>query len=211
MDGTHYPLSFTAAGLSRRESVQLAVLYLELGDWSLVRERMLDDNLLQVRTRSALLRIGREILSRLQQLDHNQLSLLVEANAQDQGYLLWLAVCRRYRFVADFAVDVLHERSINLMPDLSHSHFDTFFNRKAEWHPELEQLADSTRLKVRQILFRMLREAGLMSATHVINPVMLSPAILQTLPSNRRGELRYFPLFAPELERLAPSREAQPG
>ncbi|MEA1051423.1 DUF1819 family protein [Lamprobacter modestohalophilus] len=211
MDGDRYPLSFTAAGLSRRESVQMANLFLEFGDWSVVRERMLDDNLLQVRTRSALLRIGREILSRLQQLDHNQLSLLVEANAQDQGYLLWLAVCRRYRFIADFAVDVLHERSLNLMTDLSHSHFDAFFNRKAEWHPELEQLANSTRLKIRQILFRLLREAGLLSATDGINPVMLSPAMLQTLAPHQRGELRYFPPFAAELERLAPIRDAQPG
>jgi hypothetical protein len=84
MDGDRYPLSFTAAGLSRRESVQMANLFLEFGDWSVVRERMLEDNLLLVRTRSALLRIGREILYRLQQLDPRQLSLLVEVGTQDQ-------------------------------------------------------------------------------------------------------------------------------
>ena len=204
MDGNRYKLSFIGAGLARRESVQIADLFLALSDWTLVRERLVEDNLLQARTLSALQRIGREILFRLQQLEAGELRLLIESSPQEQGYLLWLAICRSYRFIADFAVEVLHERYINLTPDLKQAHFDAYFNRKAEWHPELEQITSSTRLKARQILFRMLREANLLTQSYAISPVVLSHRLIEAFPPNRHAELRYFPLSEADLKVLTP-------
>ena len=49
-----------------------------------------------------------------------------------------------------------------------------FFNQKAEWHDELDRIAHATQVKVRQIIFKMMREAGLLTEDHIINPVVLS-------------------------------------
>ena len=110
MDNNKYRMSFTTGGLFHRESVKLAALYLDVGDWNSVRDKVIAENLLQTRTLNTLRRVCREVVSRLRTLTRGELECLVESSQQEQGYLLWLAVCRRYRFIADFAVEVLRER-----------------------------------------------------------------------------------------------------
>jgi hypothetical protein len=93
-------------------------------------------------------------ISRLRTLGPDELEFLVAASHQEQAYLLWLATCRQYRFIADFAVEVLRERYITLKNDLTHEDFDSFFNRKSEWHEELDRIAPATGSKLRQVLFK---------------------------------------------------------
>ena len=140
MSNDRYSMSFTTGSLFHRESVELAALYLDLGDWNSVRDKVVAVFLLQTRTLNTLKRVCREIISRLRTLSPGELEFLVEGSHQEQAYLLWLAVCRRYRFIADFAVEVLRERYITLKSDLTHEDFDSFFNRKSEWHLELDEI-----------------------------------------------------------------------
>ena len=163
MSRNKYSMSFTVGGLFRGESLRLAALYLDRGNWKVCRDKVIADNLLQARTLNSLKRIYREVSSRLQTLNRDELETLVESSRQDQGYLLWLAVCRRYRFIAEFAVEVLRERYLSLKSDLAYEEFDSFFNRKSEWHLELDQITPATRNKLRQVLYRILREADLLT------------------------------------------------
>lgn len=196
-------MSFTTGGLFYRESVKLAVLYLELMEWNAVKDKVLSENLLQARTLNTSKRVCREIISRLNKLNPNELSLLVKANPQEQGYLLWLAVCRRYRFIADFAVEVLRERFITLKTNLSHEDFDFFFNKKSEWHSELDEIRPTTRNKLRQVLFKILREAGLLTENNMINAAMISPELLNVLPHGNRRNILFFPAFESDLKGMA--------
>ena len=43
-------MAFTTGGLFHRDSVRLAMLYLELKEWDSVRNKVLSENLLQSRT-----------------------------------------------------------------------------------------------------------------------------------------------------------------
>lgn len=196
-------MSFIGGGLLRYESVQLAALYFDLGDWDVVRNKVMTENLLQARTLSTLKRICGEIISRLKVLNSGEIELLVEGSAQDQAYILWLAVCRKYRFIADFAVEVLQERYITLKIDLTHEDFNSFFNRKSEWHSELDAIAPSTCYKLRQILFKLLREADLLTAKNMINVALLSPRLLKLLQQGNHSEILYFPLFESDLKEMA--------
>ncbi len=126
-----YRISFTSGSLCHRESVRLAELYLLLHDWEEVRIQALRDNLLQARTESTAKRTCREAIARLKTLTESELTFLAEANHHDQAHLLWAAVCRLYRFIADFAVEVLHERFVAMKLDLSFEVFDAFYNRKS--------------------------------------------------------------------------------
>ncbi len=130
-------MSFTTGGLFHRESVELATLYLDLGDWNSVRDKVVAENLLQTRTLNTLQRVCREVISRLRTLSPGELEFLVEGSHQEQAYLLWLAICRLYKFIAEFAVEVLRERYITLKGDLTHENFDSFFNQKSDWNLEL--------------------------------------------------------------------------
>jgi hypothetical protein len=76
----------------------------------------------------------------------------------EQKQLLWLAVCKRYAYIREFSVEVLNEKYLRLDYELTEFDYDVFFSRKADWHIELDKLTDSTRKKLKQVLFRMLRE-----------------------------------------------------
>jgi len=203
MSNDRYSMSFTTGTLFHLESVKLATLYLELSDWKAVRNKVVAENILQSRTLNTLKRVCREIISRLKTLSVGELEFLVDANHQEQGYLIWLAVCRRYRFIADFAVEVLRERYVTLKTDLNHDDFDSFFNRKSEWHPELDEIRPATRNKLRQVLFKILREVDLLTANNMINAAMLNSRLLGVIPRGNRLDVLCFPAFELDLKGMA--------
>jgi len=194
MPNIKYIMTFATGGLLYRESLMVAELYGELGEWDPVRERVLSENLLQIRTLSAARRIYQEVSLRLMQLTPAEMEMLQTASFQEQNYLLWLAVCKRYRFVHDFAVEVLREKFLRLDLALSYDDYDIFFNNKAEWHPEVERVASSTRKKQRQLLFRMMREAELLSRDNYIIPTMLTPRLAETIGRESPSYFTVFPL-----------------
>ena len=193
-------MSFTTGGLFSRESAILAVIFSETGNWDTVRNKVLTENSLQTRTLTSAQRVCREVISRLKTLNPSELDLLVHGTAQEQGYLLWIAVCRCYKFIADFAVEILRERYLGLKIDLHYEDFDSFFNKKSEWHPELDTIQPATRNKLRQVLFKILREAELLNANNTINTAMLSPRLLEAIPSGSRRDILFFPMSEPALE-----------
>ncbi len=79
MSNDRYSMSFTTGSLFHRESVKLAALYLDLGDWNSVRDKVIAENLLQTRTLNTLKRVCREVVSRLRALTQGELEFLVEA------------------------------------------------------------------------------------------------------------------------------------
>ena len=203
MRNDSYILSFTAAGVLRTESVLLAKLHGRLGDWEEVRAKAVSDNLLQARKSASAVRICRELVLRLQGLSPAELAVLREGTGPEQDQLLWIAICRRYRLIAEFALEVLRERFLDFGPPLKLSDFDTFYNRKADWSAELEEPALTTRKKLRQVLFRMLREVGLISANGSIQPALLSERLCRVVSQTRPIDLRYFPVFESDLARRA--------
>lgn len=202
MSNDRYSMSFTTGSLLHRESVKLATLYLDLGDWNAVRNKVVAENLLQTRTLNALKRVCNEVISRLRTLSPSELEFLAAHSHQEQAYLLWLAVCRRYRFIADFAAEVLRERFITLKNDLTYQDFDAFFNRKSEWHPRLDEITPTTRGKARQVLFKMLREADLLTPDYVIHAAMLSPGLFDLIQRGDRRDILYLPVYESDLREV---------
>ena len=196
-----YNMSFTAGALLQQPSVLFAELYSSLGDWQAVRSRVLADNLLQARTQNTAQRICREIVSRLTPLSADQFAILTQGPAKDQAHVLWAAICKRYRFIHDFAVEVIHEKFLVVNLYLAYADYDIFFNQKAEWHEELMRIQPSTRAKLRQIVFRMLRETELLSRDNRIVPVLLSPGVEKSILDDSALSLSIFPA---ETGRTAP-------
>ena len=201
MNPERYRLSFTTGGLFPREAPRVAEHFLALGDWARTREALHQENLLQVRTAAAAIRIGRELIARLELLDGDELAELLVATPRDRGYLLWAAACRRYPFIHDFAVEVLREYHLLLRRQLALSDFDAFYHAKALWHPELEDLTLSTQRKLRQNLFRMLREADLLSDRGQIQPALLTSRLAQLLARRGPEALLIFPATDNEIQR----------
>lgn len=169
-------------------------LYLEAGDWGLVRDHILGDNLLQAHKLSSAKRTVREILYRLQKLLPQELKYFSEADSGDQRYVLWIAICRHYQFIGDFGVSVLREKFLSLAGTLDYADFDQFFEKESRYHSELESVTDSTRKKLRQVLFRIMREAGLLTLDKQIIPATPSEQFIQVVTATDPAALRYLPM-----------------
>jgi hypothetical protein len=199
-----YVLSFTAGALLYRESLTVARLFDEVRDWEAVRAQVLDSNLLRMRTQNASKRIFREVASRLKQLTAAELDLLLTGSRQEQQHLLWLAICKRYRFIYDFAVEVIREKFLRLDFELTYDDYDVFFNNKAEWHPEVAGVAESTRKKLRQVVFKMLREVNFLSPEGQILPALPTTREIAVITADAPEHLAVFPILPAEVEEQLP-------
>ena len=79
-----------------------------------------------MRKASSAQRSIREIVNRLRWLSDDELEVFIESERGEQAALLWLAACRAYRFIREFAVEVLNERFLSLRTDITYDDFDAF-------------------------------------------------------------------------------------
>ncbi|MCD6589069.1 MAG: DUF1819 family protein [Candidatus Fermentibacteraceae bacterium] len=195
VNSTVYSMSFTTGGLFLKESLRLAELFLQLEDWKLVKAKVFAENILQTRKLSTAQKIYQQTTYRIKAFNSEEMKFFISSKEKDQAYLLWVGTCRHYTFISDFAVEVLHERFVTKKKHIQNEDFDLFFADKAEWHPELERIKPSTRQKLRQVLFRMMREADLISSKKQITPALLSNELFRLLSQNDYRDLKVFPVF----------------
>lgn len=192
LGGDRYTLSLTAGGgLQPEQSAVLAMIHRDGEAWCSTVDRAFAEGCLHPDTKTAH-RVASEIAVRLDALSQEERGLLIKANPSDQTMILWLAACRAYRIVGEFAVEVVSDRHQVFRTDLSPLDFDVFFEAKSISSVKLQTAAKSTRAKIRSLVFRFMREAGIISADGRIHGVLLTPAIYEIL-RNRPRDQRYFP------------------
>lgn len=189
----NYSLSFTTGAALIHESVIVAKLYAELRGWTAVQSRVLKENCFQARTESSLKKLYGEVSRRLKHLTDVQLNMLATGADSQVKALTWLAICRHYTFVRDFTLEVIvpHYGSSRFL--LSHEDYDAFFNAKAEWHENLDSASRQTKSKARQVLFRIIKECGLVSNDNEIQHQYLEDSLKQIISDNSFDDLRLFP------------------
>lgn len=189
-----YKMSFTTGGLFLSESIALAELYMTNKDWGKTLSQALEIGITSLPKAASNRRTLREIVNRLSTLNEAEILFLTEvAERQEQQYILWLASCRRYRFVREFAVEVICDRYLSYQLDLPLQTFDILFDAKAEWDDSLALLSKSTRLKLRQIMFKIIREAGIISDKGRIQSAVVSPRLKNLIQERNHNELEVFP------------------
>jgi hypothetical protein len=193
-----YKMSFSTGGLFVNESISVARLHKAGESWKETILTAMADGSTSLPKAASNRRTLREIANRVSCLTEEERHFLInQSDRPEQEALLWLAACRAYRFVREFAIEVIRERFMSYRVDLPLDAFDHFFDGKAEWHPELTKISPSTRLKLRQILFRMLREAGVIDGASNIRPAYLSSRVIALIDHNAADDLLVFPGLRP--------------
>jgi Putative inner membrane protein (DUF1819) len=190
-----YSFSFMAASLRPDLARIVAEYYLMAGDWEVAKARVLSANALQCRSARTAVRMERELRQRLGTLTRPQLILLAEATAEDRDAMAWLAAVKYNPFIFGFAADALREKLAAYDPVLRRSDYETYVDHEAISHPELAQLTASSRTKVRQILLRMLTEAGVLLAGPDLGTIrrpILSPIVYQLITADNPRWLAAF-------------------
>jgi hypothetical protein len=189
-----YKMSFSTGGLFLNESLEVGRLHHAGEAWGDTIARALDEGTTSLPKAVSNRRTLREIVNRLSMLGDEEIRFLTDdAGRQEQQYLLWLATCRAYRFVREFAVEVICDRYLSYQLDLPLERFDIFFAAKADWDDGLASISEMTRNKLRQILFRIMREAGIISADNRIQSTYLSASLRALIEVTAPTDLAVFP------------------
>lgn len=196
-----YRLSFTTGGLLATEARTAAGIQQNTSDWDLTRAQLRADNPLGIRTAAAVTRVSREVVDRLRVLSEGELAVVVDGSSIDRQQLLWVAVTRQYQLIHEFALEVVRRRFLEMTPRLTLDHFDAFLTSKAAWAPEIAALAETTRRKLRQNLFRMMREADITDTDGQIQPTLLSATVESALAPRGAEALLVFPMTDDQISR----------
>lgn len=194
ISGQVYKMSFSTGGLFFNESLEIARMHVDGEAW--------EDTILRARQEGATSlpkaisnrRTVREISNRLMMLSTDEREFLIEyADRADRQALLWLASCRAYRFIREFTLEVVRERYLSYQLDLPRESFDQLLEAKSEWDEGLAAIKDSTRQRLRQVAFRIMREAGILSDTNRIQTAILSTRLKTMIADRNPAELALFP------------------
>lgn len=187
-------MSFSTGGLFLNESIEIARLHEEDASWEETILRARNDGTTSLPKAASNQRTVREITNRLRMLSEEERDYLIyTADRADQQALLWLATCRAYRFIEEFTLEVIRDRYLSYQLDLPLEAFDQLLEAKAEWDDALSTIKESTRKKIRQVAFRIMREAGIISETHRIQTAILSTRLKTMIADRNPAELALFP------------------
>ena len=189
-----YKMSFTSGGLYLNESVELSESYLKTKDWEKTIALAQAEGLTSLPKEKSKRRMLREIVNRLETLSDDELQFLVEdEDRQEQSLLIWISVCRAYRLVREFALEVVQDRYLGFQLELPSESFDLLFEQKAEWDDALASSSAATRVRLRQVVFKIMREAGIISEDHRIQSTYLSTSLRALIEANTPCDLAVFP------------------
>lgn len=160
-----YTFSFVTGALFVPETLAVASKLQLNRDWKAVISAVRAENLLRQRTLASTARLLREIRYRLEKFSPAELDFLVAADARDQRLLLFIAACRRYRFIREFTTEVLWPKVQGAEPQVYPGDLIRFLEDRGDAAPEVKKLTDNSRSKVRQVILRILSEAGLIDST----------------------------------------------
>ena len=168
-----YSFSFTGASALISETLVIAKEYHKLNDWNTVQISLSDNNHLNKVKQGTFKREFSEIKKRLSLLTPNQLQLMIQGSYEEAKFMILLSLVKAYPYLFDFIVEVLLNKYLLFDRTLLNSDYTRFVNSKSLQHPELEKITETTSKKVKQVVFKLLEQVGLI--TNIKNGIILKP------------------------------------
>lgn len=158
-----YLLSYTAAPMLPIIMQRLAQLHSEYNDWNLVEKHALEENVFQKPTVSSQKRVFTELLKRLKNFTSEEIKYLSDAPMDDVRHLSLLACLKTYRLIREFIAEVMHDKYYLFDYAVLNSDYVSFLESKEAHSKKIASSSESTRKKLRQVMFNMLQEGGLIA------------------------------------------------
>ena len=176
------------------ESIIVATLYEELGNWDLVKEKVFGENLFRSRTTASTQKRWQVLKGRVSCLTAAQRRLLAGGDVQAQRWALLLAIVRYHPLIKEFLIEVVRVKYLLFDFYLLDSDFLFFLHEKKKLSPQLERISPATDKKIHRVILRILTEAGLLSegAPRQILRPFLTDTFVQTVVEDDPGFLAVF-------------------
>lgn len=172
---TKYTFSFTGASAMISETLVIAEEFNRLKDWKAVEKSLFDNNLLNKVKQVTFKREFSEIKKRLSLLTYDQLEIMIHGSLDDAKSMILLSLVKAYTFLKDFIIDVIRNKYLLFDTVVSEIDYIKFFNTKSLTHNELNEITELTSKKVKQVIFKLLEQVGLL--TQAKNGSILKPIL----------------------------------
>ena len=145
-----------------------------------------------------------EIKKRLNKLTEKELHLFIFGDFNTQKQIAFLSVCKTHKFIRDFVVEVLREKLLVFDYQITEGDYISFYRRKVELHPEMENLTDRTEGAIRQLTFKILEQAGIIDdvKSKTIQPQLLDATVINTIASDNKEWLKVFFMSDMDIENI---------
>lgn len=163
-----YRFSFTAASLLLNELISFSRMIIED---EMELENLKPEMMHRERAKTNKREFS-ELYLRLKLLDRPLMEKLVYGTKEDQKQIAIIAFGRTYSFFKDFVEEVILEKISLFDFKLEDRDYNSFISKKSIDHEELDQLADSTKYKIKQVLIKVLEQGGLIDNIKERNIIM---------------------------------------
>ena len=147
-----YEFSLTGSSLRVNEMILFATKYINEGLLEFKSDKGTTNK-----------RMVSEFKKRIDNLTVNQQELLLNSNFSNQKQLAFLSACKTYSLLRDFVIEVVREKYLIMDYNLTETDYISFIRRKEINHDELANLTDQTQAKVKQVIFKILEQAGIIN------------------------------------------------
>ena len=186
------------------ETLVVAAEYERLKDWDATRKSVLDQNLLNKVKQATFTREFSEIKKRLSLLTSGQLNLMITGSLDDAKAMILLSLAKLYAYFKEFVAEVLCNKYLIFDTVLTEVDYNKFFNMKSLSHDELNTITDNTARKVKQRVFTLFEQVGLITQSKngtIIKPV-LSHQVIDVIIADDPAFLMVFLYSNEEIKNL---------
>ncbi|MDA3915607.1 MAG: DUF1819 family protein [Deltaproteobacteria bacterium] len=178
-----YNGDIVAGSLLLAESRKIAQLLLKNVNKVQWHKAIVIDNILQKRSSAAAIRQARLIKNRLVLMDKNLWQLVYDGSSEVSTQALLAASIKHSHLVGDFMDIVLRQHWQTFSEKINEMGWKRFLESCAQIDPKVDTWKESTKAKLKQVLFRILAEAKYIDSTRNLKllPVSIAPEVKKYL------------------------------
>jgi hypothetical protein len=193
----NYDFSFTAVSLRINEMVLVARAIKDEIEVDYVND-------LGAGKSSTGKRMLTEFKKRISLLTKEEIEILIAGDFIAKRQIAFVSICKTYAMIKDFAIEVLREKMLVYDYQISEGDYISFYRRKVDLHEKMESLSIATEKKIRQVIFRILAEAGLINDTkeRIIQPQIVDHDVANSIILDNAAWLRVLLLSDMDIQKF---------
>lgn len=133
-----------------------------------------------------------EFKKRINQLTIKELDILIHGDLTSQKQTAFLSICKSSSFIRDFMLEVIREKYLIFDFQITDGDYISYYRRKFEIHPEMEKLTEITQKKIKQVIFKILEQSGIID--HIksknIQPQLLDETLMNAVVDDNPNWLK---------------------
>lgn len=187
-----YSVGLTAEPFLYQETKLMAEFILNGEEPEKLKKRNLEENLMKHKSINSLSRVNSPIFRRLKVLDEELLRNFVNSDLDSSRFILLYAIMKTDRLVNEFINEIYKDKIMLRKEYIEKYEFDMFYESKAQKSEKLYKASESSKYKLRQVMFKILVDAGLLKKEKE-NFKIIKPLVNQQLIDmlDQRGDKEY--------------------